>query len=153
MNSEALRSYLEETFHTKIPITQAMGIQVRHYDGTNLMLGAPLEPNVNDKGTAFGGSLFSLLVLAGWGLIHLKLKEEEIPGDIMIHESSVSYSLPVTDHWETHCRLPEAPGYAHFLEQLRARGRARLALESQIMVGSQVAVSFRGSYAVVGKQF
>jgi thioesterase domain-containing protein len=152
MNFEALRSYLEETFRTEIPITRAMGIRVRHYDGTNLVLGAPLEPNVNDKGTAFGGSLFSLLVLAGWGLIHLKLKEEEIPGDIMIHESSINYSLPVTEPWEAHCRLPEAPAYAHFLEQFRARGRARLALEASIMVGSRVAVSFRGSYAVVRKQ-
>ncbi|RQW85627.1 MAG: thioesterase [Geobacter sp.] len=153
MDSETLRRYLEKTFRTKIPITLAMGIRVLHYDGTNLVLGAPLGPNVNDKGTAFGGSLFSLLVLAGWGLIHLKLKEEEIPGDIMIHESSISYALPVPDHWEAHCQFPEAPGYAHFLEQLRAKGRARLALEAQIMVGSQVAVSFRGSYAIVGKQF
>jgi len=153
MEFAALRSYLDETFRTKIPITQAMGIRVLHYDGTNLVLGAPLEPNVNDKGTAFGGSLFSLLVLAGWGLIHLKLKEEEIPGDIMIHESSITYSLPVTEPWEAHCRLPEAPEYAHFLEMLHSKGRARLALEAQIMVGTQVAVSFRGSYAVVGKQF
>ncbi|MRR54277.1 MAG: thioesterase [Deltaproteobacteria bacterium] len=151
--TEALRGFLEVTFHNKIPITRAMGIRVLRYDGTNLVLGAPLEPNVNDKGTAFGGSLYSLLVLAGWGLIHLKLKEEGINGEIMIHESTVSYSEPLTSDWQAHCRLPEAAGYTHFLEKLHSKGRARLALEAQIMSGPQVAVSFRGSYAVVCKQF
>lgn len=153
MAGEALRGFLEETFHTKIPITQALGIRVLRYDGTSLVLGAPLEPNVNDKGTAFGGSLYSLLVLAGWGLIRLKLKEEGISGDIMIHESSVSYSRPITDDWEAHCRLPGDDEYTNFLEKLRVRGRARLPLEARVMSGSQVAVSFRGSYAVVAKQW
>ena len=143
--------YLEETFHSKIPITRQLGVRVLSYDGSTLVLGAPLEPNVNDKGTAFGGSLFSLLVLSGWGLIHLRLREEGLTGDIMIHESTINYSLPITDSWEVHCRLPEADQYAHFLASLHSRGRARLALEAQIMSGSRVAVSFRGSYAVVMK--
>jgi thioesterase domain-containing protein len=153
MTTEALRSFLEETFHNDIPITRAMEIRVLRYNGTSLVLGAPLEPNMNDKGTAFGGSLFSLLVLAAWGLIHLKLKEEGITGDIMIHESTVSYSQPITGDWEAACRLPEGKEFAGFIERLRDMGRARLTLEVQIMAGSGVAVRFRGSYAVVGKQF
>jgi len=153
MTFETLRGYLEETFRSEIPITREMGIRVLRYDGNTLVLGAPLDPNVNDKGTAFGGSLYSLLVLAGWGLIHLKLKEEGIPGDIMIHESTVNFSQPITDDWQAHCRLPEEGDYTRFIEHLRSKGRARLPLEAQIMAGSQVAVSFRGSYAVVGKQF
>jgi thioesterase domain-containing protein len=153
VQAEDLRCFLEETFHGKIPLTRAMGIRVLRYDGATLVLGAPLEPNVNDKGTAFGGSLYSLLVLAGWGLIRLKLKEEGISGDIMIHESSISYSQPVTDDWQATCRLPEGEEYARFLEKLHGKGRARLALEAQIMTGAEVAVSFRGSYAVVVKRF
>jgi len=143
--------YLEEIFHSTIPITRQMGIRVLRYDGSTLVLGAPLEANLNDKGTAFGGSLYSLLVLSGWGLIRLRLREEGLPGDIMIHESTSNYSLPVTDSLEAHCRLPEADQYADFLASLHSRGRARLALEAQIMAGSRVAVSFRGSYAVVMK--
>lgn len=153
MDFQALRCFLEETFHSNIPITKAMGIRVRQYDGTTLQLVAPLEPNVNDKGTAFGGSLFSLLVLAGWGLVRLKLKEENITGDIMIHESSVNYSRPITTDCQAHCSLPDPSEYAGFIENLRSKGRARLALEVQIMVESTVAVRFRGSYAVVRKQF
>ncbi|MDD2319737.1 MAG: thioesterase domain-containing protein [Geobacteraceae bacterium] len=151
MDLESLRSDLEETFHAQIPITRTMGIRVLRYDGTGLVLGAPLEANVNDKGTAFGGSLYSLLVLAGWGLLQLKLREEGITGDVMIHQSSVTYSQPVTDDWEVHCELVPSAGYTRFLERLRTRGRARLTLESHIMAGSRVAVSFQGSYVAVSK--
>ncbi|MGA7828612.1 MAG: thioesterase domain-containing protein [Geobacteraceae bacterium] len=152
MPHEALLNHLEETLHSRIPITRTMGIRVLRYDGTSLVLGAPLEANVNDKGTAFGGSLYSLLVLAGWGLIHLKLREEGICGDIMIHESSVSFSQPITDDWEVQCTLPGPATYGRFIERLLNRGRARLYLEPQITIGGHVAVSFRGSYAVVERQ-
>jgi len=42
-----------------------MGIRVAAFNGTSLTLRAPLRPNVKDKGTAFGGGLYALLVLAG----------------------------------------------------------------------------------------
>ena len=151
MNDESLRASLEKTFHDLIPITREMGIRVLRYDGSTLVLTAPLAPNVNDKGTAFGGSLYSLLVLAGWGLIHLRLRQEGIAGDAMIHESSVTYSLPVTDDWQVSCSLPEAAEYQRFIDRLRSRGRARLALASRIMDGDRVAVSFRGNYAAVAR--
>ena len=151
MSEESFRAYLEGTFHKKIPITREMGIRVLRYDGSSLVLSAPLAPNVNDKCTAFGGSLYTLLVLAGWGLVHLRLREEGIPGDAMIHESSVTYSQPVTDAWQVSCSLPEAAEYERFINRLRTRGRARLALESRIMAGNQVAVSFRGNYAAIAR--
>lgn len=141
--------YLEEIFHTQIPITREMGIRVAAYNGVSLVLRAPLAPNVNDKGTAFGGSLYAVLVLAGWGLLHLKLKEEGIPGDVMIHECGVTYSLPVTDGWEARCSLPDDDGYARFVANLRAGGRGKIRLEVSIPRGDRIAVSFSGSYAAV----
>jgi thioesterase domain-containing protein len=146
---ESPEKYLEEIFHTQIPLTREMGVRVAAYCGASLTLRAPLGPNVNDKGTAFGGSLYALLVLAGWGLLYLKLKEEGIRGDVMIHESNVTYSQPVTGDWEALCSLPEDDGYARFLEALRARGRGKIRLEVRILRGDRVAVSFTGSYAAI----
>lgn len=144
-----LRLSLEQTFHKHIPITRAMGIQVAAYDGTSLTLTAPLADNVNDKGTAFGGSLYSVLVLAGWGLLHLKLQEEGIRGDVMIHQCSVTYSRPVTADWQARCQLPDRGAYDRFISELTSTGRARLGLEVTILAGERVAVRFQGSYAAV----
>ncbi len=149
MDIESPEKYLEEVFHTQIPITREMGIRVAAFNGTSLTLRAPLAPNVNDKGTAFGGSLYALLVLAGWGLLHLKLREEGMRGDVMIHESDVTYSLPVTEGWEARCALPGDDGYARFIGALHARGRGKISLKVMIMRGERVAVSFTGSYAAI----
>ena len=50
----------------EIPLARAMALTVAGYDGATLALAAPLAPNGNDKGCAFGGSLASLMTLAGW---------------------------------------------------------------------------------------
>jgi thioesterase domain-containing protein len=144
-----MRISLEKTFHEKIPITRAMEIRVDAYDGTALTISAPLAANVNDKGTAFGGSLYSVLVLAGWGLLHLKLQEEAIVGNVMIHKCSVTYSRPVTADWQARCQLPNRTEYDRFIQELTSKGRARLRLDVTIMTGEHVAVRFQGSYAAV----
>lgn len=141
-----LGRYLEETLHTQIPLTKGMGIRVASYDGDTLVLQAPLDRNVNDKGTAFGGSLFSLAVLAGWGLLFLKLKEEKLSGDIVIHESAITYHLPVAGVLEARCGIPEGDEYSRFMEDLRSNGRGKITLETVIMRGRRVAVSFTGRY-------
>ena len=56
---------LRNVLHEEIPLTKAMGVEVNSYDGHCLVLSAPLDPNTNHKDTAFGGSLYSLAVLAG----------------------------------------------------------------------------------------
>lgn len=143
MSTETL---LEELFHTKIPITGDMRISVARYDGSTLILEAPLEPNVNDKGTAFGGSLFSLLVLSGWGLLHLKLREAGVNADVMIHRSSATYSLPVTHTIRARCELPDIPEYERFINDVRSRGRGTIQLSACIMSGARTAVEFMGNY-------
>ena len=65
---------LERKLREEIPLARAMDLRVADYDGQALTLAAPLPPNINDKGCAFGGSLASLMTLAGWGLVRLQLQ-------------------------------------------------------------------------------
>jgi thioesterase domain-containing protein len=63
--------------------------------------------NVNHKSTMFGGSLYCGAVLAGWGWLHLRLREEGIEdGHIVIQEGQISYPLPVTG-MQRICPAPE----------------------------------------------
>ena len=45
------------------PLARHIGIVVDSAGDDGIVLRAPLGPNANDKGTAFGGSLFSVAVL------------------------------------------------------------------------------------------
>jgi thioesterase domain-containing protein len=46
-----------------LDLAVAMDIAIESYDRSSLVLSAPLEKNINDKNTAFGGSLYVLNVM------------------------------------------------------------------------------------------
>ena len=122
-----------------------MGIRVEYYDGTSLKLDAPLAPNTNHKSTAFGGSLYSLAVLCGWGLLHLKLADAKLHKPIVIQESDIRYLQPVEHDMHAECRLDDAE-FKKFLRTLEKRGRARMSLDVIISQDNRPAVEFTGRY-------
>ena len=140
---------LENLLHSEIPLSQAMGIRVASYDGRCLRLAAPLAPNINHKLTAFGGSLYSLAVLCGWGLLHLKLAEAGLHRHIVIQESSIRYLRPVNGKILAECCADEAE-LSRFFQVLEKHGRARIALDAVIQYEGQAAVEFSGRYVVHG---
>ncbi len=140
---------LEYTLHHDIPLSQAMGIRVADYDGASLHLAAPLAPNINHKCTAFGGSLYSLAVLCGWGMLHLKLAEAGLRKHIVIQESNIRYLLPLAQDMHAECHLDEV-AFQRFLRTLAKHERARLSLDVTIKQDGQSAVEFSGRYVVHG---
>jgi thioesterase domain-containing protein len=149
VRNEQLRE-LEQTLYAEIPLTRAMGVTVAHFDATGLTLSAPLEPNINHKSTAFGGSLATLATLAGWGLLQLVLRERP-PVTVVIQESSVQYLRPVAEDLRASCALPRAEALEKFLRLLARKGMARIELEVLIPAGGETAVKFRGLFVAFEK--
>lgn len=140
---------LEGMLHADIPLARAMGVRVAGYDGQALKLAAPLAPNINHKETAFGGSLYALAVLCGWGLLHLKLAEAGLSRHIVIQEGNIRYLRPVRGELLAECRADES-ALAKMLRALHRHGRARIALEAAIVEDGAHAVAFAGRYVVHG---
>ncbi len=114
----------EARLREDIPLTNHLGFQRLEYDGASLAIHAALQPNHNDKGTAFAGSLSACANLCGWGLITLfledRLSQEQVSQaqvsqeqgspappaqqpqgkdrvyDVVIRDSRLEYLLPVT---------------------------------------------------------
>src|SRR5512133_1089646 len=78
-----------------MPPVAALQVRVAGFDGATLRLQAPLAANINDKGCAFGGSLVSLMTLAGWGLVWLRLRDAGIAADVFVADSQVRYRAPL----------------------------------------------------------
>ncbi|MBK4990165.1 YiiD C-terminal domain-containing protein [Pseudomonas sp. S36] len=143
--------YLQAVLHRDIPLTQEMGLEVVGWQQQVLQLQLPLAANVNHKSTMFGGSLYCAAVLAGWGWLHLRLRELGIDdGHIVIQEGQISYPLPVTGAAVARCAAPDEKAWARFLTLYQRRGRARLTLETTVSnVGSdEAAVLFSGQYVL-----
>ena len=143
--------YLESILHHDIPLTRDMGLKVLDWHDQQLRLHLPLEANVNHKSTMFGGSLSCGAVLAGWGWLHLRLREEGIEdGHIVIQEGQISYPLPVTMDAVSICQAPSAAVWKKFLAMYQRYGRARITLHSRIVNADSDddAVTFTGQYVL-----
>jgi thioesterase domain-containing protein len=115
-----------------IPLARSMGIELAACDADTLALRAPLAPNVNDKGCAFGGSLVSIMTLCGWALVELALRERKLDCDLFVAESSVAYLAPVWQDFRAEARLSDASQWPLFFSTLAARGKARIEIQCTV---------------------
>jgi thioesterase domain-containing protein len=121
-----LATQFEQQLLDDIPLARAMQLRVADSNEDRLRLAAPLAPNINDKGCAFGGSLASLMTLVGWGLIVLRLRALGRSCDIYVQDSMVRYMAPVWSDFVAEAQLAEGESWETFLATLEQRGRARL---------------------------
>jgi thioesterase domain-containing protein len=130
-----------------MPPVAALHMAIEDYDGDALRLSAPLSAHVNDKGCAFGGSMASLLTLAGWGLVQLRLEAAGFDADIFVADSRIRYRAPLYDDLVAVARLADAAAWPGFMEALRARGRGR------IQIGGVVPLPDGGEAATLDASF
>ncbi len=140
---------LTDFLKAHVPVTQYMGFEVAHYDGQTLQLSAPLAPNINDKNTAFGGSLYCLCVMSCWGMLYLKTQEKGIECNQVVMQSSINYYAPVDDTIVATCHSPDSATLEEFFTRFKSTGRAKIRLQSQIDCKGKNAVVFEGQYALL----
>nr|WP_245634999.1 YiiD C-terminal domain-containing protein [Marinobacterium profundum] len=133
----------------QIPLLNHMGLGSFDYDGQRLSIPAALGPNVNDKGTGFGGSQATLATICGWSLVTLLLSEQGLDCDLVIADSQLKYLSPVDADFVARTQLPDSPGIGAFLDKLKARRRARLDLTIEICQGERVAMRMTGAYVAL----
>ena len=142
--------FLRETtdyFHQQIPITREMGVVVESFGADGLVLTAPLGPNHNHLGTAFGGSLAAVATLAGYGMLWLLLEERD--AHVVIKNSSLHYHHPVTGDIRAVCHPPPTGTLETFMRNFRKKGRARLHLRVTISEVGRICVEFSGTFVAI----
>lgn len=135
-----------------MPPVASMGIEIDHYDGSGLRLFAPLSQHVNDKGCAFGGSLTSLMTLAGWGLVTLQAEVVGRPSDVFVASTQVEYVAPLYADLRAEARLEPEADWTRFSDRLLERGRASVHLQLDVgLPDGGVATRARARYVAIAK--
>lgn len=136
--------------HEQIPLTRAMELRAIEASAQRLVLEAPLAPNRNHLGTAFGGSLHTLPLLTCYSALWLVLREAGLDGHVVVKHSAADYRAPVKGPLRSVCLLPPADVVSRFLADLRRNRKARMEL-SAIVEGAAAkpAVEFHGSFVAV----
>ena len=139
--------YLQELINREIMLARPMGVIVEAADDAGIVLRAPLPPNSNHKGTAFGGSLYSLAVLTGWAWLTRFVACAEINADAVIQESSMQFLVPVKGDLRAVIAAPAEAEVDKFRKLLLRAGRARIRLRVEMHQGDTLATVFEGLFA------
>ncbi len=109
-----------------------------------VVMSVPLDGNRNDKGTMFGGSVYSAMVLAGWILCIEQGKAAGSEGDIVIKDSSIAYLRPVNGRLTVTATAAGAPAQTR---------RGNLAFRIRVVADDadgQRCAEFEGNYRLLG---
>jgi len=144
---------LERFIRDGIPLARAMDLRIAAFDGDRLTMTAPLAPNINDKGCAFGGSLASLMTLAAWGLVTMQCRRAALPADVFVADSQVRFLKPLFGDLDACARIAEGDAWSGFLATLRGRGRARVNMAMTVATpDGGVATSASARYVAIAKR-
>ena len=145
------RAALERHLDT-IPMVRAMQVALGEMHPEAVRLHAPLAPNINDKGCAFGGSLVALMTLAGWALVENRLQAAGQHADVFVADSQVEYLAPLWDDLTADAAAAEGEDWDAFLAAFAQKGRARIAVLAEVpLPQGGVATRLRARYVAVAK--
>jgi len=133
-----------------IPLLTAMHLSFVSYDDLTLTMEAPLAPNINNKGTAFGGSIASICLFGGWAVATLAFLDNDIGNtEIVVYKNEMTFERPARGHLTVNAYLK--PGdFEACLARLRANDpeRIRLDIHVDLFHEDQRCATMQGLYVV-----
>lgn len=134
----------------KIVLYEHLGIDVLEVSPSRVRFQVSLAKNRNHKGTAFGGSLYAVGVLAAYALVLAGLKQRAIQTEnIVIAKGEIQYLRPVETDFEVISQFSSQESADAFYAELQATGRARTRIRSQIVAeGGSLKASLSGDFVV-----
>ncbi len=146
---------LQTTILEAIPLARAMQLQVVKVDNdSGLHLFAPLQPNSNHTGSAFGGAIGSLLILAGWGWMQLANESVGYSRDVVVQHTQGHSRWPCDDDLNVICPAPYDSDWQRYCKIYKKHGRARLKLQPQLIkADGSVASSLVAEYVSTDSSF
>jgi thioesterase domain-containing protein len=139
----------EKFLHDQIPITKGMEVGVEEFNTSKVRLSAKLAPNINDKGTAFGGSISSLMTLCGWSMAFMIMMETDPLAQVVIQKSNINYLVPITGDFSAECVLGDGEVKEQFLDMYSERKKGRLKLKVRCYSGDTLSAEYEGMYVAL----
>lgn len=140
---------LHNFISAQIPLSTALGAKILRADDSGAEVFAPLKPNSNHLGTAFGGSLTSVQLLACYAWLFNVLDSRGFKSHVVVMDSRTRYFKPVTSDFTVICHAPDGNQLTAFLKALERKQKARITLKSSISSEGSVACGFQGEFVAL----
>lgn len=142
-------SELGQYLHDHIPLSKAMAVFVMSVKDDEVILQAPLAPNINHRETVFGGSASALAILSAWSLLHLRMRSAGVECRLVIQRNTMEYEQPILGDFTAHATLAEVASWNSFVRMLDRKGKARIAISSVLHQADQRVGKFTGEFVAL----
>lgn len=132
----------------QVPLVAHMGIDVISWDGSTVVVEAPLGPNINTHGTAFGGSLYCVGAMTGWSALHLTLLDAGHTPSVWLAKGEVSYLKPVRGVLRAQTTISEHQRQ-QIIEGYEVKGRVKTTIDVVVKEGDADAVALTAVYVAM----
>jgi thioesterase domain-containing protein len=146
LTEESLQQYL----HAHIPLSAAMQVSVQHASTDEVVLAAPLAPNINHRETLFGGSASAVAILAAWSLLHVRLRVDQLDARLVIQSNTMHYDVPIGGNFTARSFIETPDAWAHFTHMLARKGKARIAVAAVLEYQGVQAGRLHGEFVALG---
>lgn len=145
-NCKVIQAYLYE----QIPLSKAMQVRVIEIKPDNVILTAPLQPNINHRSTVFGGSASALAIMSAWTLVNFRLQSEEFNSRVVIQKNTMNYNKPITSDFAAICSLTEPQIWKRFIKILQRKKKSRISVDSSLLCKQEIVGEFTGIFVALG---
>ncbi len=135
--------------HCEVPLTKQMQWQVKSITKQKLIANAPLQPNINDKGTFFGGSSAALMTISGWAWVKFQLESLEINHDVVIHHSHMRWKKPQTKTMSIQVLPEKQVHWPSIVKQLQQGNKAPIKVVCQGFQENTITTEMKATYAIL----
>jgi thioesterase domain-containing protein len=143
---------LQQYLYDRIPLSRAMAVSAISVGQNEVVLRAPLAPNINQHETVFGGSASALAILAAWSLLHTRLRLEGVTSRLVIQRNTMEYEQPILGEFTARSTLEQPALWQQFIHTLVRKGRARICVSSVLEYAGQVVGRLSGEFVALDAQ-
>lgn len=151
MTHDEMLQYVRHKLGDGVPLIAHMQLDVVSWQPGEVVVEAPLRPNLNTHGTAFGGSLYCVASMAGWAMTHLTLMDAGLMPSVWIVKGEINYMRPVRGALRATASL-SGETRATLVDQFRSRGKAKVTVDIRVQEEGQDCVLLSAMYAAVTQE-
>jgi thioesterase domain-containing protein len=145
------KEVLTEYIVSNIPILHSVGLEVSELTENKIKISAPPFDNRNHYGSAFGGSIATLGIVAGWAILTYKIKEENIPATLVIKSSNTEYLLSVKDKFYAEVTIEE-PKWESLKTKFAEKNKAGMEVTAEIISEGKVCARQKSVYVCLNSK-
>lgn len=151
MTHDEMLQYVRHKLGDGVPLIGHMQLDVMSWQPGEVVVEAPLSPNLNTHGTAFGGSLYCVASMAGWAMTHLTLMDAGLMPSVWIVKGEINYMRPVRGALRATASL-SGEARAALVDQFKSRGKAKVTVDIRVQEEGQDCVLLSAMYAAVTQE-